>query len=225
MSQRLRDLRRAVLGLVLLVIPAACAAPPPAPGDPFAGRAPSDRSVYVVRRGWHADIAVSRSALLALGQLPEAADFPGAALLEFGWGDRDYFMAAEPTAWMAVRAALVPTPAVLLVRPLAHPPSGPALEVARLELSDESLARLALAIADSFDRGSGTTALPLAEGRPPGARFYPARGRFTLANTCNTWVAGVLAAAGLDIAPREVVTAGALMRRVEAALRDAPPTP
>ena len=45
-------------------------------------------------------------------------------------------------------------------------------------------------------------------------RFYAAQGRFHLGNTCNTWTARMLRAAGVDIDPGGVVTAGDLMGRL-----------
>jgi len=79
------------------------------------------------------------------------------------------------------------------------------------------LGRLVGAISDTFDREANATAKQLGRGLAPGAWFYGARGDFSLQNTCNTWVARVLASAGLDIDPSDVVTAATLMRRVEAA--------
>jgi uncharacterized protein (TIGR02117 family) len=217
MSARRRRLRRAIVGVALFAVLGACTAPLPPP-DLSAERPLSYRSVYVVRRGWHADIVVDRSALLARGRIPEAAHFPDSALLEFGWGDRAYFMAAEPTAWLAARAVLTTTPSVLHVNPLQRPPAAPAVEVVRLDLSEDAFARLVGAISDTFDREANATAKPIGQGLAPGAWFYGARGDFSLQNTCNTWVARVLASAGLDIDPSDVVTAATLMRRVQAAL-------
>jgi hypothetical protein len=51
----------------------------------------------------------------------------------------------------------------------------------------------------------------------PDARFYAARGTFHFLNNCNTWVATILAAGGIDIDPDGIVTASHLMRRARAA--------
>jgi hypothetical protein len=64
----------------------------------------SDVVVYLTASGWHTGIALPVGAihgpLRAL--LP---DFPGAGYLLFGWGDRDYYMMKEPTAFDALRAS------------------------------------------------------------------------------------------------------------------------
>ena len=69
-------------------------------------------TIYVFSNGWHTSIVLSRDALPP-GPIPEAADFPEAAFLEFGWGDREYYPSPRPTMGMALAAALTPTPAVL----------------------------------------------------------------------------------------------------------------
>ena len=50
-------------------------------------------------------IVIAR-ATLPTGAVPEAADFPDAPYLEFGWGDAEYYPAPRPTLGMALRAAL-----------------------------------------------------------------------------------------------------------------------
>ncbi|MDE0205085.1 MAG: DUF2459 domain-containing protein, partial [Candidatus Tectomicrobia bacterium] len=46
------------------------------------------RLIHVTSNGWHTAIVVPAQALADSGAIPEAADFPDAAFLEFGWGDR-----------------------------------------------------------------------------------------------------------------------------------------
>ena len=75
-------------------------APPPiAPDD----EGPRTRVIQVASNGWHTAIVVPAPALAATGLLPEAADFPGAGFLEFGWGDRVYYPAEEKTIGMTLQ--------------------------------------------------------------------------------------------------------------------------
>ncbi len=214
--------RRIAAAAVATALLSACAAPissaskPPSPAT-VADAPGADHIVHVVRRGWHAGLIVERAALLRAGLPAEAADFPAAAFLEFGWGDRRYYMAPDPTPGMALRAALTPTRAALHVEPRAHPPAGATPDTLAVPLSDADFARLAHALSETFERRPGETATPLAPGQRPGARFYAATGRFHLLNTCNTWIARTLAAAGVAIDPSGTATAGDLMRRLRAA--------
>jgi hypothetical protein len=64
--------------------------------------------------------------------------------------------------------------------------------------------------------GSGNPRL-VGPGRFPGSQFYAAEHGYSLAYTCNTWVADALHAAGLPVDEGGVVFSGQTMARVEAA--------
>ena len=53
--------------------------------------------------------------------------------------------------------------------------------------------------------------MPLGPGQAPVSRFYPARERYYLWRTCNTWTARALRAAGVPITPLYAITAGNVM--------------
>lgn len=193
---------------------AACTAQGPAPAPPDAG--PPAHTVYVFGDSWHAGIVIARADLPRDGRLPETADFPRAAFLEFGWGDREYYPEPQPTAGMALRAALVPSPSVMHVAGFSEPPDRrhPDAEVLAVSLSTAAFDRLVTNIDAAFDRPEGGRAEVVARGLYPESHFYPAHGGFHLFNTCNTWVARQLAAAGVDLSPAGVMTANQLMRRL-----------
>ena len=78
-------------------------------------------AIHVASNGWHSAIVFSR-ADLPPGFVPEAADFPGASYLSFGWGDAEYFPARDPSFGMMLRAGIQPTPSVIHVSGLrSHP--------------------------------------------------------------------------------------------------------
>ncbi|MFN0042055.1 MAG: DUF2459 domain-containing protein [Alphaproteobacteria bacterium] len=174
----------------------------------------SDRLIFVTSNGWHSGIVVARSAV-SLAVLPEAADFPEATYLEFGWGDADYYPAPRPTFGLALLAAL-PGPAVIHLSGLADHPAKifPTVTLLAVPLSDGGLERLITHLAASFDRAGAVRVKPSARGLYSFSQFYPATGKFHLFNTCNTWTARALAAAGLAIDPDGVQTAAELVTRV-----------
>ncbi len=194
----------------------ACA-PPPQPLPLDEGEAV--HTIYVSSNGWHTNIVLSRDALPP-GAIPEAADFPQAAFLEFGWGDREYYPSPRPTMGMALAAALTPTPAVMHLAGLPRPPRelSREAEVLAMGLSAAALERLIERIDASFDRPAGGRGETVARGLYRDSWFYPAHGRFHLFNTCNNWTARMLSAAGVGLSPSGVQTAEQLMRR----LRDLP---
>jgi uncharacterized protein (TIGR02117 family) len=213
-----RPSRRTAVAFVGLALAAACAPPPPAPQAHRAAMHAhaDDRAVHVVRRGWHTGIVIDLATPGARALPPDLGSAAGGGQAEFGWGDRAFYMADDPSVWLAARAALAPTPAVLHVMPVTGPPFAGADDVVSFSLSGPRFAALAQAIADSLDPDGA--AAPLATGVRERGVFFAARGAFHLQNTCNTWVARTLAAAGLAIDPDGVVTAGAAMRGLRAAL-------
>jgi uncharacterized protein (TIGR02117 family) len=174
-----------------------------APGD-GAAYVGGDRTVFVVSRGWHTGVVFPKSAL-GPGHLPEAAAFPDAHYLEAGWGDRAYYPDPEAGWGDALRAALVPSPAVLeLIGRVETPRAGTDHRVWSVPVTADGLARLVAAVHETVDRPPGGGVAETVPTTLPRSRFHPAHGRFHMLNTCNTWVARMLAAAGVPINPEGI---------------------
>ena len=196
---------------------ATCETAPPLPsGDD----GPRTRAIQVTSNGWHTAIVVPAPAVVATGLLPEAADFPDAAFLEFGWGDRTYYPAKEKTLGMTLSAALFPTPAVMHMAGHAAAPAGGSSgqEVVPVALTEAGFRSLVEAIAETFERPSGGRTEAVSPGLYPDSLFYHARGEFHLFNTCNTWTARMLRAGGVALSPSGIVTADGLTARLRTAL-------
>lgn len=178
-----------------------------------------DVLIYVVSNGWHSGVVLPRAAIDRAGAPPEAADFPRAAWLEFGWGDRRFYQEPDAGMGLALRAGLAPTAATLHVVGHDLPPdlAYGDVETVALRLSPAGFDGLVRAISDAFDRGGAARARPTGPGLFGDSRFYDAHGRFHLFNTCNTWTARMLRAGGVEIRPGGVVTADDLLRRLAAA--------
>ena len=110
-------------------------------------------AIYVTSNGWHSEIVIAR-AQLSTSAIPEATDFPDAPYLSFGWGDETYYPEPDPTVEMALRAALVPTPAVVHMSGLRAHPSNvfPADEVVEVKLTQVEFQRLVTYLDASFAR-------------------------------------------------------------------------
>jgi len=201
---------------VLALLLTACAAPPPAP--PPSQTDPGAKTViFVTSNGWHSGIVVAK-ADLPPDRLAETADFPEARFLEFGWGDAVYYPAKQPTFGMTLRAALVPTPAVVHVAGLWGEPARvyPKAEVVSLPIDDENFRRLVDFVDATFERSGAMRVAATGPGLYATSRFYPAKGSFYLFNTCNTWTARALAAAGFEVSASGTFSAEALMQQVRA---------
>ena len=171
--------------------------------------------VWVVDHGWHTGLVVRRASI-PVGLLPEQDDFPLAHYLEVGWGDADFYRAREPGIAVAIRAAVASRASVVHVVGL---PIGPeeifaGRDVVQIRLSRPGFEALARFVDDGFDREGRRVAPMLGTGLYGTSAFYPARGRYQLLNTCNTWNARALRAAGVPITPVYAMTAGNLMWQV-----------
>ena len=180
----------------------ACASGPIAPLPD----APAELPVFVVPQGGHTGIAVRRADIPA-GLVPERRDFPAADYLEFGWGDREFYMADAPTSGVSFRAAFVPTPSAVHVAGVRGDLAAgfPGAEIVEIRVSRPALEGLLRHVHASFAR-EGDAAPSLGRG------FYPGRESFHLFRTCNVWTAGALRAAGLPV--QSALTVEGIMAQV-----------
>jgi uncharacterized protein (TIGR02117 family) len=171
-------------------------------------------TIHVVSHGWHTGLVIRRSDIPG-GLWPESADFPDAQYLEVGWGDRDFYQAPGIDLWLAIKAALWPTPSVLHVVGF----SGSIVEyfarsdIVELRLSPRSLKRLITLIHDSHERRDSGRAAAIGPGLYGNSRFYPSRERFHLFNTCNLWTSRALQAAGFPVGGLGSLTASGVLRQ------------
>lgn len=164
-------------------------------------------TVLVTSNGWHSDIAIARADIPA-GRIPEAADFPDAVYLHFGWGDANFYQSRNPGLGTTIGAAFA-GPAVVHVAGLARRPSETfrAMEEIALTLDAAQFEKLVTHLHDSFERKGKLRVEASGSGVYEFSRFYPATGEFHLFNTCNTWTARGLANAGLTVTADGVRTA------------------
>ena len=168
-------------------------------------------SVFVVSNSWHASLVLRKSDI-AEKTLPELVDFPTAEMIEFSWGDQDYFPDPNSGVFAALKAAFWSDGSVLhlvgFIGTVGDFYQG--AKITELRLSKDAFERLIFFIAAEFAR----TDPPLPAKPRPGlfaySRFYGAKSKFSIAHTCNTWVAEALSHAGLPIDPASVITASHL---------------
>ena len=199
-------------GVLLLL--SGCAASPP-PCGPLAGEA-----VTVVSRGWHTAIGIPASALR--GPLARFRGvYPGARTVMFGYGKRT-FLTARADRWDEYLIGPFPGPAVIETAGLSTEPQaayGPEDSI-DLVVPPEGMDALSASIWNDLAKDASEAPRLVARGAFPGSLMYAAVSTYNLANTCNTWAARALRAAGLPISPEGVVLSGQLMgRAADAALR------
>jgi uncharacterized protein (TIGR02117 family) len=190
---------------------------PPRPQSP-------ERLVWVVDHGWHTSLVV-RTADVAGDRWPERSDFASAQFLEVAWGDRDFYTAPRGTLALALRAAVASRGSVLHVVGFdeAVPRYFPASEIVEVALSMRGFDALVQFIDDAHARGDAPRARRLEPGLYGDSGFYPARARYSLLNTCNTWIASALRAAGCPITPLWAATTSGVLVQVRPLGRVLPP--
>ena len=196
------------LGVLILAWPSWSGDVPARPGG-------AQMEIVVASNGWHSAIFLDR-AKVPPGAIPEAADFPGARYLGFGWGDAEFFPARDPGILMALNAALQPTPSVLHVTGLWLPPrqAYPKDEVIALGISARGFEKLVRYLSATFARENDKRAKVFAPGLNRYSKFYRANGEFHLLNTCNSWTARGLAVAGVAMDDTSVIRAEDLMAQL-----------
>lgn len=161
--------------------------------------------IFLRSNGVHTDLIVPKTALEGHGLDALSAAGPSAATtpyLAFGWGDRAFYL--ETPTWaefklgVALRALSGTNPSVMHVEALARPE--PSSEVRALRLNRFELERLVTYLNRSFARDALGNLEPIA-GQHYGIddRFYEALGHYSAFSTCNEWVRGALAFAGLRV--------------------------
>jgi uncharacterized protein (TIGR02117 family) len=176
--------------------------------------------IWVLDHGWHTAIVVRR-ADVERALWPEVDDFPEATFVEVALGDRDFYMATPPSAWLAIKAAIRTSGSVLHVVGFNSPPATSFLgaEIVELRLPPPGFAALTRFVSDEYQRDEARRPVRLAPGLHGASWFYAARSPYHLFNTCNTWVARALQAGGLPVTPAGTVTAGGVMQQVREAAR------
>ncbi len=122
---------------------------------------------------------------------------PEARWLVVGWGARDFYTTVGGYGDVTPRAiwrGLTGDSAVMRVS--AAGAIGADWPVERLAMTSGQFDSLLDGVTGSFAQGALTAALPY-PGHDAFDRFYPARGRFHVFRTCNTWIGRTLRAAGV----------------------------
>ena len=226
MKRRCRPVRRvsplASRLLATILITAGCLthaenSRPPSAGEPAT-------TFWIVDHGWHTSIVVGRADVDS-ARWPELDDFSNATLVEVAWGDREFYMATSPTSGLAIKAAVATSGSVLHVVGLTAPVTDvfTSREIVAIRLSRRGLEALADFIHAEYERDRDGAPLRLGPSPYGSGRFYAARSRYHLFNTCNTWVARALGAAGLAVESTGVVTASDVMRQVRPLGETRPP--
>jgi Protein of unknown function (DUF2459) len=203
--------RRGLLALLLVVGLAGCADDPAliacAPNA-----VPQGDVVYVVKHGWHTDLAIPsdvlRGDMVVFRQI-----FPGVRVLVLGFGKRT-FMMSPVTSIQDLVIGPLPGDGAILVTGLTAPPDQAYDDGVEsvIHLPPGGAERLSDFVWRTLRVKDGMP-VRLGDGFFPGSVFYATRTGYSGFFTCNTWAADGLHAAGLKMDGDGVVFSGQVMAR------------
>ena len=187
-----------------------CAGLGPGAVEPALAPRPGEATVtvHVVSHGWHTGIVLAR-ADIPRSSWPEQARFPPARFLEVGWGDRAFYETPDAGAWLAIKAAFGSERSALHVVGFDRAPAAEfaGAELVALELSAAGMDALARFVSTTYARDPAGDPIEAGPGLAPLSRFYAATRRYSIAYTCNSWVAEALHVAGCPATGSWPVTA------------------
>jgi uncharacterized protein (TIGR02117 family) len=173
----------------------------------FSQTEPCEFTVYVSSDGFHTNffVPVETTAYrwqeqLNLNQV--GGDAQTFRYLQFGWGDRGFFVETptweQVSATNALRALFAPNNAsAMFVKGHSKPPDPAYGTVKCLRLGKTDYLALMIFINNSFQR-NGQAEQRLASGQDQQSSFYAAYGSYSILNTCNTWTADGLRVANVN---------------------------
>ncbi len=174
-------------------------------------------TIYIADNGVHTAIVVPAAAAgVDWSMVFRPTDLASSDLagnwMIIGWGDRDFFL--DTPTWADVRPRTLISAAMGSGRSLIHvdhlDAPMPGKDMRPITVSQAEYRQLSAIIhrALMMDADGHPTAIP---GYGSRDIFYPARGRYSLFHTCNSWTADTLAEAGI-IAPLWTPFSGGVMR-------------
>ena len=175
----------------------------------------TSREFWVVNLGWHTGVIVRRADLDSEMQarIDPISSLP---FIEFGWGDRDFYMSADYSWLEALRAGFASARSVVHIATFSDEDFARHLEnneVVHVRTSSEGSRRM-LAFIFSSMAPDDTALLPcLGPSLYGKGCFVAAKGSFSFSYTCNSWAADAVKTAGCPIDP-SLARASTLTRRL-----------
>jgi uncharacterized protein (TIGR02117 family) len=165
-------------------------------------------SVYLVKLGWHTGMVI-RTEDVDSSYLPQKRLFNQFKYVDIGWGDDEFYRTPGFDIGLAIKALFYPTVSTLriegfnfdIMKYIGYSDVG-----YMIRLDRNSFNKLSRYISSAFYVNDSSN-VELLESRYNGhISFYRATGKYTVFNTCNTWVSKGFKSAGYDIKTKIVLS-------------------
>ncbi|MDX5935970.1 DUF2459 domain-containing protein [Acidithiobacillus thiooxidans] len=210
--------RPVLLEIGMMAFLTGCATLPPVSSHAATAACARDRSeIGVIDIGWHTGLIIPADEMQGdLKFVPQYFRVKPHDWI-FGWGNRRYYMAENPSVWEGI-SALLPSHSVMLIRAVENLSAAsdlPGVKVRWLPVTPENLHRLDNYIA-AFLTVNHTDGLTVVGAGPyPRSKFFASPGTYDAFHTCNTWTVTALKTAGYPVHPAGVIFAGQVLSQLK----------
>lgn len=159
------------------------------------------QSVYLIKNYWHTALVFTLDQIDTL-IIPEAKYFRDYNLIDFGWGDEEFYQYPGFDSGLAFGALFYATPSTLRIEGISTSKEvlfDNSEIVIQLKVNKDQLIKLTEYIAKFIYRDENGYSVILSEQASGKIKFYRSNGSYHLLNTCNTWVAEALVYAGFNM--------------------------
>lgn len=160
-----------------------------------------DIEVHVVSHGWHVGLVLPVDNIFNEIMPSSLHITNGQNFAEFGWGDRDFYMADSPGVWTTIKGGLLPSSSAIHVAAFSNAPEEQfsRLERVTIRLTEDGYRALLKRAESYFSRDDEGDVIELEDGLYADARFYKSPRWYYVPKTSNKWVALLLDEAGVPI--------------------------
>jgi uncharacterized protein (TIGR02117 family) len=166
------------------------------------------KEIHLIKQYWHTAIVINKNDIDP-EILPEVKYFNDFSLLDFGWGDEEFYQHPDFDSGLAVNALFYGTPSTLRVEGIRVSKDtyfNISEIVVRIIVTEEQLKKIVNFISSTFYRDDNGSPEILSEQGLGRIIFFKANGNYHLFNTCNTWLARCLVSAGIEIEDNIILT-------------------
>lgn len=159
------------------------------------------QSVYLIKQYWHTALVFTLDQIDTT-IIPEAKHFKDYQLIDFGWGDEEFYQYQGFDSGLAFSALFYSTPSTIRVEGLSYSKEelfNYSEIVIKLLINENQLLKLNEFISRTFYRDEGQNSSLLSSQAGGKIKFFKSPYKYHLFRTCNTWVAEALVYAGFDM--------------------------
>jgi len=166
------------------------------------------KEIHLIKQYWHTAIVINKNDIDPI-ILPEVKYFNNFSLLDFGWGDEEFYQHPGFDSGLAFKALFYATPSTLRVEGIGISRQSYfdiSEIVIRILVTEEQINKIVNFISSSVFRSDNDSSVILSEQGLGRIIFFKAKGNYSLFNTCNTWLANCLVSAGIKIEDNIILT-------------------